>query len=103
MFEVAFSVTALVAAPPLVSAITAAIKLDDGGPVLYSQERTAAFGDTFTVYKFQSMVVYTERKGTRLIDKDCDDVSPGSLGSAGSSGRPTKTRFRRFVRSWWFG
>ncbi len=54
-FDVAFAAVGFVALLPVMAAIALAIKLDDGGPVLYSQERTAAFGETFKVYKFRSM------------------------------------------------
>ncbi|MCF2238007.1 sugar transferase [Halobacterium salinarum] len=54
-FDIAFAATGLLALTPLVLAIAAAIKLDDGGSVLYTQQRTAVFGDTFDVYKFRSM------------------------------------------------
>lgn len=60
VFDVIFSLSALLIATPLMVGIAAAIKLDDGGPVLYSQDRTATFGDTFTVYKFRSMVENVE-------------------------------------------
>jgi len=40
---------------PVIAVIAVAIKLDDGGSILYGQERTAVFGETFTVYKFRSM------------------------------------------------
>jgi lipopolysaccharide/colanic/teichoic acid biosynthesis glycosyltransferase len=40
---------------PLIAVIAVVIKLDDGGSILYSQERTATFGDTFRVFKFRSM------------------------------------------------
>ncbi|MDL0119323.1 sugar transferase [Halobacterium salinarum] len=55
-FDIAFAATGLLALTPLVLAIAAAIKLDDGGSVLYTQQRTAVFGDTFDVYKFRSMI-----------------------------------------------
>ena len=55
-FDVTFSVIGLFAAAPLMLIIALAIKLDDGGPVFYSQDRTATFGDRFTVYKFRTMV-----------------------------------------------
>ncbi|MFC7135288.1 MULTISPECIES: sugar transferase [Salinibaculum] len=54
-FDVAFAGVGLVILSPVITAIALAIKLDDGGSVLYSQERTASFGDTFTVYKFRTM------------------------------------------------
>ena len=55
LFDVAFAGTALLILSPVILAIAAAIKLEDGGPILYRQERTAAFGRTFTVAKFRSM------------------------------------------------
>ncbi|MUV89464.1 sugar transferase [Halapricum sp. CBA1109] len=55
LFDVVFSATALVVLSPLVAVIALAIRVDDGAPVLYSQERTAALGETFTVYKFRTM------------------------------------------------
>jgi len=59
-FDVAFAGIGLLVATPFVAGIALAIKLDDGGSILYGQERTATFGDTFQVYKFRSMVEDTE-------------------------------------------
>lgn len=55
-FDIAFSAVGLAVAAPVMLCIAVAIKLDDGGSILYSQNRTATFGDTFTVHKFRSMV-----------------------------------------------
>lgn len=55
LFDVSFAGLALLALSPVIILITIAIKLDDGGPILYSQERTAEFGNRFTVYKFRTM------------------------------------------------
>jgi lipopolysaccharide/colanic/teichoic acid biosynthesis glycosyltransferase len=45
--------------------------------MLYSQERTAAFGDTFTVAKFRSMVPNAEEKsGAKLSEEDDGEVDP---------------------------
>jgi lipopolysaccharide/colanic/teichoic acid biosynthesis glycosyltransferase len=54
-FDVVFAGVGLIVSAPLAVGIAVAIKLDDGGSVLYEQERTAAFGDTFSVYKFRTM------------------------------------------------
>ncbi|MCY4732145.1 sugar transferase [Natronomonas gomsonensis] len=59
-FDVTFAGIGLLVTAPIVAVIAVAIKLDDGGPILYGQERTATFGDTFHVYKFRSMVEDTE-------------------------------------------
>jgi len=60
VFDVAFSLSGLLVLTPLIALIAVAIELDDRGPLLYSQERTAEFGDTFTVYKFRTMAVGDE-------------------------------------------
>ncbi len=36
------------------------IKLEDGGPVFYGQERSGRWGEPFTVQKFRSMIVDAE-------------------------------------------
>lgn len=59
-FDVVFAGVGLLVTLPLVVVIAAAIKLDDGGSILYGQERTATFGDTFQIYKFRSMVEDSE-------------------------------------------
>jgi lipopolysaccharide/colanic/teichoic acid biosynthesis glycosyltransferase len=48
---------------PLWLLIAIAIKLDDGGPVFYGQERVGRGGRRFRVLKFRSMVVDAERAG----------------------------------------
>ncbi|MXR50417.1 DUF1970 domain-containing protein [Halovenus sp. WSH3] len=76
-FDVAFAASALVLASPVIAVIAAAIKLEDGGPILYHQERTAAFGDTFTIAKFRSMVPDAESKsGAKISDEDSGGVDP---------------------------
>ena len=41
--------------------IALAIKIDDGGPVLFPQERVGRHGQAFLAYKFRSMVVDAEK------------------------------------------
>jgi len=61
LFDVAFAGVGLLVLLPVMIPVAVAIKLDSPGPVLYSQERTAEFGQTFTVYKFRTMTVGGER------------------------------------------
>jgi lipopolysaccharide/colanic/teichoic acid biosynthesis glycosyltransferase len=76
-FDLAFSTVGLVALSPIILAITVAIKLDDGGSVLYKQERTAVFGETFDVYKFRSMVENAENQtGATISAEDAGGVDP---------------------------
>lgn len=51
----------LAASAPVWVAIALAIKLEDGGPVLYRQERWGRGGAKFAVLKFRSMVVGADR------------------------------------------
>ncbi|QDX40819.1 sugar transferase [Salarchaeum sp. JOR-1] len=55
LFDLTFAISALLVLLPVILVIAAAIKLDDGGAILYEQERTAELGETFPVYKFRSM------------------------------------------------
>ena len=77
VFDVAFALSALVALSPILLVIAVAVKLDSRGPVLYAQERTAEFGDTFTVYKFRSMVTDAEAEtGAKLSEEDRGGIDP---------------------------
>ena len=77
LFDVAFAGTALLVLSPVILAIAATIKLDSPGPVLYSQQRTAEFGETFTVYKFRSMIPDAESEtGATVSAEDAGDVDP---------------------------
>ncbi|MFC6787146.1 sugar transferase [Halobaculum halobium] len=76
-FDVVFSVVGLVVLAPVIVGICVAIKLDDGGSVLYKQERTAVFGETFDVYKFRSMIENAEAEtGATISDDDDGRVDP---------------------------
>ena len=56
----------LVLAGPLLAASAAAIKLEDGGPVLYRQRRVGLGGREFELLKLRTMVVGAERQGAGL-------------------------------------
>ncbi|MFC7140319.1 sugar transferase [Halosimplex aquaticum] len=76
-FDVVFALSALSILFPAIISIAIAIKLDSPGPVFYSQERTAELGDTFTVYKFRSMVPNAESMtGAKLSEEDRGGIDP---------------------------
>lgn len=56
----------LVVISPLLAVIAAAVKLGDGGPVIFRQTRVGLDGTTFTMYKFRSMHVDAEAKLAEL-------------------------------------
>ena len=55
---------------PLMLLCAAAIKLDDGGPVLFRQRRPGKDEKIFTVMKFRTMRVETEKNGVKLGDME---------------------------------
>jgi len=76
-FDVVFAWVGLVVLSPVMLVIAVAVKLDSPGPVLYSQQRTAEFGGTFTVWKFRSMVDGAEDlTGPTLSAEDFGGVDP---------------------------
>ncbi len=60
--DVSLSLLALCLLAPLLLLIAALIKLEDGGPVLFSQWRAGLEGRMFRFYKFRSMCVDAESK-----------------------------------------
>jgi lipopolysaccharide/colanic/teichoic acid biosynthesis glycosyltransferase len=48
---------------PLLAASAVAVKLEDGGPVLYRQVRVGKDGEDFELLKLRTMVVGAEKKG----------------------------------------
>ena len=52
------------------------IKLYDGGPVFYKQERLTYNHKVFMIYKFRSMRVDSEKTGAQLAKKNDDRITP---------------------------
>ena len=73
----------LVVAAPALAVASAAVKLGDGGPVLYRQERVGKDGAPFELLKLRTMVVGAESLGA---------------GAAVDRGDPRITRVGRFLR-----
>jgi lipopolysaccharide/colanic/teichoic acid biosynthesis glycosyltransferase len=55
-FDGLLASSGIVASLPLWAVIAAAVKLEDGGPVFYTQERVGLEGRPFTALKFRSMI-----------------------------------------------
>jgi lipopolysaccharide/colanic/teichoic acid biosynthesis glycosyltransferase len=76
VFDVVFAGLALLVLSPVILVIAIAIKLDDGGSILYRQDRTRSFGETFTIAKFRSMGENAERAGVQLSEEEKGSVDP---------------------------
>ena len=68
---------------PLAIACAIAIRLEDGLPVIYRQERIGLHGKPFFIYKFRSMKIDAEKDGPDLLE---------------IKGDPRLTKVGRFLR-----
>ena len=88
-FDIAFATAGLLLLLPVMLGISIAIKLEDGGSILYAQERTAIFGETFTVYKFRTMIENAEAQtGATISAEDAGETDP-RVTAVGQILRPT--------------
>lgn len=60
-FDVVVSAAGLVVFAPVAAVVAVAIRLEDGGPVLFAQERVGLDGRVFQALKFRSMIPDAER------------------------------------------
>ena len=63
IFDIVFSLVLLVIASPFMLFTAIAIKMEDGGPVFYKQDRCTKDAKVFEIYKFRSMIVDAEKDG----------------------------------------
>ena len=62
LFDIGLAGLGLLASSPVWALLAVLIKLEDGGPVFYSQERVGESGRRFRVWKFRSMVPDAEKQ-----------------------------------------
>ena len=62
LLDVLLAGTGLIVSAPLWAAIAALIKMEDRGPVFFSQERVGRRGRSFDALKFRSMIVDAEAR-----------------------------------------
>lgn len=75
--DIVFSVVMLIILSPIMLITAIAIKLQDGGPVLYKQVRCTINAREFKIMKFRSMRVDAEKDGVaRLAQKNDSRITP---------------------------
>ena len=83
--DIAMSGVLLLIFSPVIALCAYFIKREDGGPVIYAQERIGRGGKPFYIYKFRSMRTDAEASGTPALYSGDDD--------------PRLTRVGRFLRT----
>lgn len=64
IIDVIVSLFGLIVTSPILILVAIAVKLESNGPVFFKQERLGKKGITFKIYKFRSMYVGAEKRGT---------------------------------------
>ena len=80
-FDIFFSLLGIVLLSPLFLVIYLIVRITEGSPVIYSQERIGLHGKPFMIYKFRSMVNNTEENGTPMLaeEDDCRLTQTGRM------------------------
>jgi lipopolysaccharide/colanic/teichoic acid biosynthesis glycosyltransferase len=71
-FDIVVASAGLVVLSPVAFCIAAAVKLEDGGPIFFAQERVGRGGRIFRALKFRSMIPDAERQ-TGAVQASRDD------------------------------
>ena len=85
LFDLVVSGILMVVFAPLAAICALAVKLGDGGPVIYAQERIGLHGKPFKIYKFRTMRTDAELAGEPALAEGEED--------------PRLTRVGRFLRA----
>ena len=72
IFDIVFSIFAIIIASPLMLVSAICVKLYDKGPVLYKQKRLTINNKEFYVLKFRSMITNAEKNGVPLLASEDD-------------------------------
>lgn len=73
--DIVISAIAIIITSPIMFICAVAIKLDDGGPILFKQNRITINGKIFNVLKFRSMIVDADKDGAKKAVSDDDRIT----------------------------
>ena len=72
IFDILFSLIAILILSPVMAVSAVAVKLCDGGKVIYKQKRLTRNGKEFYIYKFRSMIADAEKDGVPQLAVNSD-------------------------------
>lgn len=72
LFSIILSLLLLIILLPILVMVGISIRVDSKGPILFKQSRRGLDGKPFKIYKFRSMVVDAENKGTGVYSYEDD-------------------------------
>ena len=75
LFDIIVSFLLLILLSPVFLILSIMIKIDSRGPVFYRQERITKYGKTFRIFKFRTMVVDADKKGSLVTVNEDDRIT----------------------------
>ena len=75
LFDILASLILCILLSPVFIILAIWIKLDSNGPVFYRQERITQYGKTFKIFKFRTMIVDADKKGSLVTVKNDDRIT----------------------------
>lgn len=73
--DIVISLFGIIVSSPIMLICALAIKLDDGGPVFFRQNRITRNGKIFNILKFRSMIVDADKDGAKKAVNDDDRIT----------------------------
>jgi lipopolysaccharide/colanic/teichoic acid biosynthesis glycosyltransferase len=95
LVDVALSTLALALLSPLLVLVSAAIRLDSPGPVLFRQARAGRYGRMFVMYKFRTMRLGAEQERSAVMELSKHEPPDLKI-----EDDPRITRVGAFLRIW---
>ena len=75
LFDIFVSLILLILLSPAFLILAIMIKVDSKGPVFYRQERVTKYGKIFRIFKFRTMIVDADKKGSLVTTSDDDRIT----------------------------
>jgi lipopolysaccharide/colanic/teichoic acid biosynthesis glycosyltransferase len=100
IFDIVFSLVALILLSPILLIISLLIILDDGFPVFFKQKRTGLNGSTFYIYKFRSMKVTNNGSNQKKVYDWKNGVPDDFIFKSTQGFDPNVTKIGRFIRKY---
>ena len=93
VFDILISLFGLIISLPVTIPVMIAIKLEDGGPIFYTQTRVGKDGEHFAIFKFRSMITNADAKKKELQELNEIDGAMFKM-----SEDPRVTKVGKFIR-----
>lgn len=93
VFDILISLFGLIVSLPVTIPVMIAIKLEDGGPIFYTQTRIGKDGENFAIFKFRSMITNADDKKKELRELNEIDGAMFKM-----SEDPRVTKVGKFIR-----